>query len=278
MNLFQDLQEKNLLTNIIYINILVFTIISLVNVFSFLLQENNITIDYLGVSANLNTLKNRPWTMLTYMFVHADFLHLLVNLFWLFFSGKIFIKYISQHKMLATYIMGGISGALLYILSFNIFPVFEQAKLSSLAIGASASVFAILFAVASHVPNYRVNLIFLGQLKLKHIALLALIIDILSIPKGNAGGHIAHIGGALYGYMYIMMSKKNINTGYFIEQIMTLFYTKNPNNKRKYESDYEYNERKQQENKEINQILDKISHSGYNSLSEKEKKKLFDQK
>tara|TARA_B100002052_G_scaffold289940_1_gene307913 strand:+ start:3048 stop:3572 length:525 start_codon:yes stop_codon:yes gene_type:complete len=174
--------------------------------------------------------------------------------------------------------MGGISGAILYIIAFNVFPVFETIKSASIAMGASASVLAILVASATHVPDYPIRL-FNTTIKLKYIAITAMIIDILSIPNGNAGGHIAHLGGALYGYTYITLQKNNINTGYIIEQLMMLTSNKNQiKRKKRTESDYEYNARKHEEEARINTILEKISRSGYDSLSSEEKNELFKHK
>jgi len=171
--------------------------------------------------------------------------------------------------------MGGIIGAVIYIISFNLFPVFYSLKVSSLAIGASASVLAIVFAIATYVPNYSISLILIGSIKLKHIAFSILIIDILSIPQGNAGGHIAHIGGALYGYIYIFMYKRNYNSNYLVENIIELINYSPKFIYKKNENDYEYNARKRKEEKEIDKILEKISRSGYDSLSKQEKDVLF---
>ena len=175
--------------------------------------------------------------------------------------------------------MSGFVGVIFYISSFNLFPVFETMKQNSFAIGASASVLGVLIASATHVPNFTINLI-IGNIKLKHLASIAIIIDILSIPKGNAGGHIAHLGGAVYGYAYIYLRKKGFNTNYIID-IISSFLFKNKNNRtkiNKIETDYEYNTRKRELEKKINQILDKINESGYESLSKEEKEILFQQK
>jgi len=174
--------------------------------------------------------------------------------------------------------MGGMIGALFYIISFNIFPVFENLKTESLAIGASASVLSILFAAATHVPKFSVKIVFFGNINLKYIAIIALIIDILSIPKGNAGGHIAHLGGAFYGTFYIYMKKRHINTNYIFDHIINLFSKKTIHYYSKRENDYQYNARKRTEQKQIDSILDKISKSGYDSLDDDEKEKLLEQK
>ena len=242
------------------------------------MQSDTNLISYFGISSNLDVLIKKPWTMITYMFIHEDLLHLLINLAWLYFGGKIFINYLSSKELLSTYIMGGLSGALLYILSFNIFPVFEIIKTHSLAIGASASVLSILFAAATQTPNFPINLFLIKDVKLKHIAMMAIIIDILSITEGNAGGHIAHIGGALYGFFYIYLKKYKINTNGIIDKIMYFSYQRQTHfTYNRKENDYDYNTRKNKEQKQIDYILDKISESGYDSLSKEEKDQLFNQ-
>ncbi len=279
MNLFKTIKNNNYLNNIIYINIMVFIMINFYYVLIFLFKTETKLIFYLGLSANLDLLSNKPWSILTYMFVHEDLLHLIINLCWLYFGGKIFINYLNSRDLLSTYIMGGLSGAAIYMLSFNIFPVFEVVKMNSLAIGASASVLAVLFASATYTPNFPINIFFSKSIKLKHIAMLAIMIDILSIPEGNSGGHIAHIGGGLYGFLYVYLKKYNINSNYLIDNI--LFFLKRRNNQfiySKKENDYEYNYRKKNEQKRIDSILDKVSQSGYDSLSKEEKDTLFNQK
>lgn len=273
------LKEKNALKNLIYINVAVFVVINILKVSTYLLQNNIEITAYLSVSSNIDILITKPWTFITYMFVHEDLFHIIVNLFWLYFGGKIFLDYLSEKKLTSTYLMGGIFGAILYIIAFNVFPVFETIKSDAIAMGASASVLAILIASATHVPNYPIRIFLNNTIKLKYIAIAAIIIDILSIPNGNAGGHIAHLGGALYGYTYISLQKRNINTGYLIEQLILLFSRKHtPKRKKRTENDYEYNARKQEEGTRINNILEKISRSGYDSLSTEEKDELFKQK
>ena len=271
--------SDNKLTNIIYANLLVFILINIYYAIIFLMQIDSKIINYLGLPSNFNLILQNPWTIITYMFVHEDHLHLIINLCWLYFSGQIFIKYLNTKDLLATYIMGGISGAIIYIISFNIFPAFEIIKFNSLAIGGSASVLAILFASATRIPNLSINIFFTTNIKLKHIACIAIIIDILSITQANPGGHIAHIGGAIYGICYSILLKNGININEPIKKIIRL--TSNNKVKNIYskkETDYEYNARKIDEQKKIDCILDKISESGYDSLSKEEKEELFNQK
>ena len=228
------------------------------------------------------------------MFVHIPLRidDLIINLIWLYFGGKIFISYLSSHQLTSTYLMGGIIGAFTCIICFNVLPVFEELKMEQgfLASGASSASIAILIASATHVPNFQIHILSSLSIRLKYIAILAVLIDILTIWNSlenglenqkhqYIGGGIGHLGGALYGYLFIQLRKRNINTGYLIEQIMSIF-SKNKEyiqNKR-FENDYDYNARKKEEEEEINKILDKINKSGYDSLSNQEKETLFNQK
>ena len=274
--------RANYLTRLIYINLIVFTIIKFLNVFAFLMQKDTFDIIlFLGLPADISNLIVKPWTIITYMFTHENFIHLLFNLLWLYFGGKIFLKYLNYKQLISTYFLGGAFGGLMYIFAFNFFPVFEEKLTFSIAIGASASVLAILIAISSYIPNYSVNINLIGNIKLKHIAFISIFIDILSIPKGNSGGHIAHLGGALYGFLYINQLKKGKDWSNWFNRIFDylttfLFYQRIAKNKKsRFKSDYKWNKEKDLSKNEIDKILDKISKSGYESLNKKEKEILF---
>jgi membrane associated rhomboid family serine protease len=234
--------------------------------------------NYLAIPAYLPQLLDRFWTPLSYMFLHFDFWHIFLNMLWLYWFGRIFLEFLSSGKLLRVYLWGGIFGALFFILSFNLFPVFESIRTEAHALGASASVMAVVMAVSFYVPRYTLNLFFLGRVRLIWIALVYLAIDLLSIRHGNAGGHIAHLGGAFFGFLYAMNLKKNIF------KLRPLKRRPRPNPfKQKaqkttayhYTNDELYNIQKKQEQEEIDRILDKISKHGYDLLSKKEKEMLF---
>ena len=273
INIFKN---RNTLINIIYINVILFIAINLCSTFVFLLEINYDITSLLGVSPNIQKLSIKPWTIITYMFIHTDFWHITTNMIWLYFGGSIFIKYLTPKELWTTYILGGIFGGIVFIISFNIFPIFESIKNQSIAIGASASVLAVLSASATYVPNLSINLFGFGDIKLKYIAIIAILIDILSIPQGNSGGHIAHIGGALYGHLFISLKNKGFNISHIINNL--LFIQPKQKKENRNESDYAYNTRKKKEEKKLNKILEKISLSGYDSLSSKEKEELFNKK
>ena len=260
-------------------------LIKILQVFLFLLniqQANFEIINWLAVPAYLPDLATRFWTPITYMFLHEGFIHILFNMLWLFWFGTIFLEYFDQKKLITVYLLGGLSGAFLYIFSFNLFPVFSDVLNRSIALGASASVMAIVIAVAAYVPNYVVRLVLIGPVKIKYIALAALVFTSILDFSANTGGKIAHLGGALLGFLYVTQYKKGKDIGKWFDRIMdSVFSLFKPRTKMKVtykkppKDDKEYNHYKAQQQEEINNILDKISKGGYDSLSKKEKEILF---
>lgn len=275
----QRYSKANPLFKLIYINIAVYVLVQVVYTSSFLFQNSSIDLVYLlGMPSQPKELLFRPWTPFTYMFTHFGFTHILFNLIWLYFAGQIFLQYFTSKKLYSIYLMGGLLGGLAYLLAYNLFPAFSQQNTQ--LIGASASVLAILFAVASYVPNYKVNLIFIGPVSIKYLAIASIFIDIISIPKGNAGGHIAHLGGALLGIAFIQQWKKgkdiSLSMERLIDQFTGLFKKKNLKTVYKRpQTDDEFRSDKVKRSKNIDEILDKIAKSGYDSLNEKEKEYLF---
>lgn len=280
------------LSLLIYVNLAVFVVVNLFYAIIFLFNgPAEVLIEWLSLPADLNVLIRRPWTIITYMFLHKSFLHILFNLIVLYWFGKIFLNYLSQRHLLSIYLLGGLAGGLFFIGAYNLFPVFSIDKYFAIALGASASVMAVLVAIAALVPKQEIYLMFFGRVKIVYIALFTVLIDIISIPISNAGGHIAHLGGAVLGYLFAINYKKGndftIGFSNFLDKIFAIFkknknirvtYRSNKNktqSKRGFESDMDYNKRKKQEQEEINRILDKVANSGYSSLTPKEKETLF---
>ncbi|MCX6335386.1 MAG: rhomboid family intramembrane serine protease [Bacteroidia bacterium] len=276
--------KGNYLIRLIYINVAVFLAILIVSIISFLLKNPMIsekTISFLAIPASFKSLLLKPWTVITYMFTHKDIWHILFNILWLYWFGRIFLEYLDQRKLVAVYLLGGICGAIVYVLSFNIFPAFDDQVASSVAIGASASVMAIVISIASYVPNYTIQLFILGRIRIIYIALAIFIMtSIMEFPV-NSGGKLAHIGGALFGYFYILNMKKGRDIGKGINRIIdsaTTFFKPRKKLKVTYKkpvSDYDYNKTKAEHQSKINVILDKISKGGYDSLTKEEKDTLF---
>jgi membrane associated rhomboid family serine protease len=291
-NIIDDLKKfflsRSMLSRLILINVIVFIIVNLSYLYYYLFniipESEAFGISYwLAVPASSSALLERPWTLFTYMFLHENFLHIFFNMIMFYFSGTLFMHYLGGKKLLSTYIIGGITGALFYIFAFNFFPVFSEIKDQSVALGASASVLAVLTAIAVYIPNSPVNLFMVFRVKLKYIAIALIIIDLFSIQKDNPGGHIAHLGGALWGFIYIV-SLKNKTDLYSVfnpvrKFIINLFRPK-PKLRVEYRkertvSDDEYNRNRADKQKKMDGILDKISQKGYDSLSKEEKEFLF---
>lgn len=272
------------LTRLIFINTGLFILITIVFIIGFLLNKPLLAESFLNifsVPASFNAFLLRPWSVITYMFTHKDIWHILFNMLWLYWFGRIFLEYLDQKKLVAVYLMGGISGAIIYMLSFNIFPVFEDVVYESVAIGASASVLAVVIAITAFVPDYIINLFLFGRVKIKYMALAIFILTSVMDFSVNSGGKLAHIGGALFGYIYAMNLRRGKDLGKGINKIIdslaTLF---KPRQKLKVThkrpvTDYDYNKVKAGKQEKINIILDKISKGGYDSLTKEEKDTLF---
>ena len=278
----REFKQGTILNKLIYINVGVFLFFSILGVLSFMFQfDITLLLEKLYLPANHSRLLSQPWTFITYMFLHNGFLHLLFNMVWLHFGGKIFLQYLKPKQLLSTYILGGVSGGLLFVIAYNYIPALQAYSFGALAMGASASVLAIIVAIATYTPNYSVQFPFIGFVKLKHIAIFSVALDIISIPKGNTGGHIAHIGGALFGYIYIKQMRKgnDFSKGLysFLERLINTFKPKNKLKTvhKRAKSDYDFNKEKSAKQKEIDIILEKIANSGYESLSKEEKATLF---
>jgi membrane associated rhomboid family serine protease len=274
------------LTRLIYINIAVFVAFTIVAVIAFLLSNQEISdkaLDIFSVPASLDALLIRPWTLITYMFTHKDIWHILFNMLWLYSFGRIFLEYLDGRKLVAVYLLGGLSGAFVYILSFNVFPAFTGVVADSVAIGASASVMAIVIAISAYVPDYTIQLFLFGRIKIKYLALAIFVLTSIMDFSVNSGGKLAHIGGAFFGYLYTINLRRGRDMGKGFNKILDFFVTPfKPGKKlkvthKKVATEYEYNKIKVEHQKLINNILDKISKGGYDSLTKEEKETLFNE-
>ncbi len=273
--------DGSALTRIIYINLGVFVLGRLILSFSSLGGATFSITPYLATVADLPTLVTKPWTLITYMFYHEGFLHILFNMLYLYFAGRIFQDLLGEKRLISLYIMGGLFGAFFYIFMYNVLPVFQDG-LKLPALGASAAVLSIIAAIATKVPNYQLHLVFLGPVKLKYIALVLVVLDLISFHDGNAGGHLAHLGGAFFGFMYIRQMEKGRDWSmWYYKWTGAIKEVFRPSNKKKIKVVYKNNEGKKKTSSNVNEqemvdkILDKISKSGYDSLSKEEKDILF---
>ncbi len=276
-NVFKDLRYKifksgNPLFFYIGINTIIFLVVSLVAVVAFLGGNTfNVSLfvrDYLGLPAALSAFPGRFYTAFTYMFLHDGLLHLAFNMLGLFWFGNIFMNFLKARQFHFIYLAGGFGGAFLYLLALNVFPVFQNSLSGATLIGSSAAVMAIIVAAATLVPNYTIMLMFIGPVKIKYLALVYFVLDVLGITSLNAGGSIAHIGGAIIGFAAIKNLQKGRDWSKIFERKPKLKVVRNdaPVKKAPFTGVSQH---------EIDQILDKISKSGYDKLTAAEKEKLF---
>jgi membrane associated rhomboid family serine protease len=292
--IFEDLKLKirsgNPITRLIIINVIVFLIIGILRILLFLTGSVGtfaeiiaVFIKNISLPLSLQGIIHAPWTVITYMFVHFEVMHILWNLITLYWFGQILSDYTSTKKIIPLYLMGGVVGALLTIVLFTLIPAFHP-YLGSPMVGASAGITAIIIAAATLVPNYRLNLMFIGAVKLIYVALFVVFIDVLNVASyDNIGGNIAHLGGALMGYIFIVQYKKGKDWSSWINRFFDWVngILKKPRKSKmkvaykRAVSDEEYNYNKKITQNQIDMILDKISKSGYDSLSKTEKEILF---
>jgi len=277
----------NILMQLIYVNSGIFLAMMVVRTILYLSSAHYLYMDLeraLSFPASPVDLLFKPWTIITHMLVHggptelAGLLHIFFNMVWLYFGGTLFLNFHDSKKLLSTYILGGLCGAALFMLTANVFPVIS----STYAYGASASVLAILVAAATTAPDFVVRLVLVGPVRIKYIALVLVALDVIFMPNGNAGGHFGHLGGAAFGFFYALQLKRGNDLT--IDILRPWFWLKERMPKRKQRikvvhskprSDHEFNERKATRQEEVDAILDKIKHSGYESLSKREKEILF---
>lgn len=274
-----------MISRLIIINVIVFIALRLFSLLIDLTQAGysiDIVIRTLSLPSSVTQLLQRPWTIVTYEFTHFDLWHILFNMLWLYWIGIILADFLGNRKILPVYLMGSWFGGALYILCYNIFPYFRDVVNDSYCLGASAGVMAIVVAAATLTPNYSIML-FIWPVSLKWLAAGMVAIDLISVNAGNPGGHIAHLGGALFGYIFIKQLQsgndwsKWLNT--FFDLVVGLFKKKSnmkvSYSKRKTEPVQKVKKNEELVQQKIDSILDKISKSGYESLTKEEKDFLF---
>lgn len=276
MQLIDDLkrryQDGHLAMKLIYINVSIFIIISIVSGMSSLPM-----VEWMGLNSDYQNLLVKPWTLFTYMFVHIRFFHLLFNMIMLYIIGEFFYRYFGDRAFAKFYFLGGISGGLLFLLIDLI------SQQNGLLMGASAAIYSVLFAMVAYQPDLKVRLFFISEpIKLLHVAIGFIALGFL-INAENFGGNISHVGGALFGYFYMKKYERG-NTVFsnFQQSIQKLFKRKKTEkaysaHQKPPRDDYEYADWKKQKEDKTNRILEKISRSGYNSLTAAEKEFLFKQ-
>lgn len=273
-NIKQKFQSGTLVEKLIFINIGIFVLTYFTGALGSLMGfSENLFLKWLSLPAHINSLLSKPWTLVTYGFMHGDFIHLLINLISIFYIGNLFTDYFTPKKLLNFYLMGTLFGGILFIISYSYFPVLQQQNAT--LVGASSGIMAILIGLTTHLPNYQLKFRFIGYVKLWMIALLFIGLDLIHLADNNTGGHLAHLGGAAYGFFAIYYQKEfNLKT--FINKLFPekshLKTTHKSTSKKQTKEAISKNVQQK-----INTILDKISKSGYESLSKEEKDYLFQQ-
>ncbi|MCT4697944.1 rhomboid family intramembrane serine protease [Tenacibaculum haliotis] len=276
-NLKYRFKNAGIVEQLIYVNLAVFLLVFITNTFGFLFQSNNnLLVEWFSLPANFDDFLSKPWTIITYGFLHTSFLHILLNLIALFYIGHLFKQYFTSKQLLNFYLLGTLFGGIIFIASYNFFPALQRIADNSVLLGASAGISAIFIGIATYIPNYELKFPLIGFVKLWVLACIWIAIDVIQIPAGNAGGHLAHIGGALFGFLYVVRaSNKELE---ILKPLKKFFKKKEKPLKTVYKSNKKTSKntfKKSENQKEIDLILDKISKSGYDTLTKSEKDFLF---
>lgn len=292
--MFRKFKDSSVLMRFIYVNAAIYIIVVSIGVFSVLFNVPELAsyvVRLIELPSSFVRLAAKPWTLLTYMFLHEHLAHILWNMLALYMFGRIFLDFFSLRHFVGTYLLGGFVGGIVFVLSYNIFPYFAPFADSSYLVGASASVLAVVVASAVRAPGYRVNLFLFGTVKLSTLAWVTVAVSFLMLSGDNAGGNFAHLGGAFSGWLIAFMLNKGVDVTSLINKPIdsfVSFFTKKRSGRRrkgkftysassaKHSDDHIYNARKKASEAEIDRILEKIKKGGYSSLSEEEKRRLFE--
>ncbi len=270
----------NIAEKLIAINVLVFILFGLIT----FLFSSGFLLDWFVLSKDFKSLLMKPWSILSYSFLHQGFFHLLMNMLMLYYVSRLFLNIYSAKMFLNVYLLGALVGGSVFLLSYNLFPVFQNQ--ASFLVGASASVMAVLIFISSAMPNTEIS-IFTFRIKLWHIGVFFVVKDLIQVPMGNSGGHLAHLGGSLLGYIYASQLVKGNDIGkgveMFLDKLSSYFNSKKKSNLKtvyktkasKKNNDRSIHQQKKIKQEQVDAILDKISKSGYESLSKEEKTFLF---
>lgn len=285
MNFLDEIKQQyhlgGVTEKLIYWNVALFAIPWVLTGVLSLFNINIGFISYVSLSSNPADLLWKPWSIFTYAFFHADIFHILFNLIILNFVGRLFLTFFTQKQLLSLYFMGLIFAGFIYILSYLIFPALANQVVT--LIGASGAIMAVLFGVATYAPQMQIRLLLIGNIRLWHIAVFYLVIDLISLSFSNVGGHIAHLGGAFFGYLYVNQLRRGIDITKsfttFMDTFVNLFKKKSSTPFKKVHKSGTYTKpkpvTKDKSQQQIDDILDKISKSGYDSLTKEEKEFLF---
>ncbi len=293
-NLKRQFQAGGMYIKLIYINVAVFLVTSIVGLVGALMKmpELHALVEFnLGAATDLNVLVTKPWTIVTYMFAHGDVWHILMNMLLLFFFGKQIEAYLGSKKVLSLYVLGALSGLVLQILAKNLFPLFQDMP-HNLIVGASGGVFALMVALATYAPRLEVNLFGVFPVKLMWLVGGYFLMELFQVDQVSNVAHFTHVGGGLYGFLMIKQYQKGKDISTWFDNMMTFFVgvfkpgQRKPKMKVKYskfrdkttdskpkppKDDIDFNAQKVERQKKLDAILDKIKVKGYDGLSKSEK-------
>lgn len=297
-SIFDDLRGEfaktnNAVVKLILLNVFVFVVVITLYIV-LTLSENSLyyqwVMEQLSLAADINVFKYKPWTLLTNFFVHQGPFHIFFNMLSLYWFGRVIEEYIGSRRLVALFILGGLAGGVLFLSMYNLLPYFQK-ELNTSLIGASGAVFAVILGAATLLPDYTFFVILLGPVRLKYIAAFCIIISMAQLVGPNAGGNLAHLAGAMVGFAFIKALKNGNDWGKPIYAVGDLFQkitARKPNvrvpqraratttsTNRGYATTNENTSVAVPNQDEIDAILDKISKSGYESLSREEKQKLY---
>ncbi|HRH37429.1 MAG TPA: rhomboid family intramembrane serine protease [Flavobacteriales bacterium] len=289
-------RSGSMVIRLILINLFVFLALLGVYLILLLVMGNGLFADaardhyvmqWLKGTPDVHLLITRPWTMVTYMFTHTGLMHLFWNMVMLYFGGRLFEDLLGGRRLLGYYVLGGLAGFVLYVLLTNLFPQLNGGPQGATVLGASAAVISVFVGIAAYRPHMLVNIILIGPVKLMYVAAFFLLLDLVGIGSGDGVAHEAHIGGIVFGYLASQQLKRGSDwsLGFVnaLDRFFSLFKMKRgprlrvekPYTRSARSNDADYNKNKKDQQARIDAILDKISRSGYDSLSKEEKDFLF---
>jgi membrane associated rhomboid family serine protease len=289
ITLFDKYLRATITNKIIYINVTVFVIQCLTSLVCWSMKREDLVqtiFSFIELPLQLHSFLPKFYTLFTFQFMHdvGNVFHLIMNMLTLFFIAPLFSTFQSEKRILPLYILGGVFGGFLTVILYNTLPVLQDRVIQDYMLGASASIMAILFAATTFSPYYEVYLFGVFKVKLLYLALFILLMDLVNVPLSNHGGHISHIGGALMGFLYVKALQNGTNLGAWLEIILDKISNLARNRHKPIKlkvvhrsDDYEQVEDVKSNQEIVDEILDKISRSGYDSLSAKDKRTLFEQ-
>jgi hypothetical protein len=282
-DLKMNLTSGSVTVRIILIEAIVFVAMWMVKTFAFVFNLDvfyDFLQHWLAMPPTFFQLLYQPWSLITYAFLHAGIGHIFFNLLFFYWFSVLIEEYLGAKRLINLFVLGAVAGAITYPLMNLGLEIFGRPVVPAILIGSSGAVFAIVVGAATLIPNYEMNLMFIGPVKIKWIALVYVIINIITLGANNAATNLCHLGGALMGYVYVTQLRKGLDLGAPISYLQGLWKNfRQPRPRmtvtRNYDSPSMSQGARFPSEEEVDKILDKISAKGYESLSKEEKQKLF---